>query len=113
MKNLANKVQLIGRLGADAEIRETKSGKKVANFSLATNESYRDAEGKQVENTQWHRLTAFDGLAEVAEKHFKKGTQLAIEGKLVPNSYEDKEGVKRYVTDIYVNDFMFLGKKGD
>lgn len=113
MKNLVNRVQLIGRLGADAEIRETKTGKKVAHFSLATNESYRDGDGKQVENTQWHRLTAWDKLAEVAEKHFKKGKQLAIEGRLVPNTYEDKEGVKRYTTDIVVNDFMFLGKKDD
>ncbi len=113
MKNIANKVQLIGRLGADAEIRETKTGKKVANFSLATNESYLDRDGNKVENTQWHRLTAWDKLAEVAEKHFKKGTQLAIEAKLMPNSYEDKEGVKRYTTDIVVNEFMFLGKKDD
>lgn len=113
MKNLVNQVQLIGRLGADAEVRETKTGKKVANFSIATDESYRDANGKKVDNTQWHRLTAWDKLAEVAQNHFKKGKQLAITARLVPNSYEDKDGVKHFTTDIVVNDFMFLGKKDD
>jgi single-strand DNA-binding protein len=111
MYTLVNKVQLIGRLGGDPEIKETKNGKKMAKFSLATDESYRDAKGEKVENTQWHRLVAWDRNAEIAEKFLKKGQQIAVEGRLVTGSYEDKEGNRRHTVDINVNEFMMLGSK--
>jgi single-strand DNA-binding protein len=111
MYTLVNKVQLIGRLGQDPEIREIKNGSKMAKLSLATDEGYRDGKGKKVENTQWHRLVAWDKNAEFAEKFLKKGQQVAIEGRLVSGSYEDKEGNRRYTTDIHVNDFMMLGSR--
>ena len=111
MNTLVNKVQLIGRLGNDPEIKETKNGKKLARLSLATDESYRDAKGDKVENTQWHQLVAWDRNADLAEKFLKKGQQIAVEGRLVTGSYEDKEGNRRYTVDINVNDFMMLGSK--
>lgn len=111
MNSLVNKVQLIGRLGNDPEIKETANGKKLAKLSLATDEGYRDAKGEKVDNTQWHRLVAWDRNADLAEKFLKKGQQIAIEGKLVTGSYEDKEGNRRYTVDIYVNEFMMLGSK--
>ncbi|MFT6998180.1 MAG: single-strand DNA-binding protein [Cryomorphaceae bacterium] len=111
MYTLVNKVQLIGRLGNDPEIKETKNGKKLARLSLATDESYRDAKGEKVENTQWHRLVAWDRNADLAEKFLKKGQQIAIEGRLITGVYDDKEGNRRHTVDINVNDFMMLGSK--
>ncbi len=111
MYTLVNKVQLIGRLGNDPEIKDTKKGGKLAKLSLATDEGYRDAKGQKIDNTQWHRIVAWDRNAEVAEKFLKKGQQIAIEGRLVSGSYEDKDGNKRYTTDIHVNEFMMLGNK--
>jgi len=111
MYTLVNKVQLIGRLGNDPEIKETKDGSKLARLSLATDESYRDAKGEKIENTQWHRLVAWDRNADLAEKFLKKGQQIAIEGRLVTGVYEDKEGNRRHTVDINVNDFMMLGSK--
>lgn len=111
MYTLVNKVQLIGRLGNDPEIKETKNGKKLARLSLATDESYRDVKGEKVENTQWHRLVAWDSNADLAEKFLKKGQQIAIEGRLITGVYEDKEGNRRHTVDINVNDFMMLGSK--
>ena len=111
MYTIVNKVQLIGRLGNDPEIKDTKNGSKLAKLSLATDESYRDAKGTKVDNTQWHRLVAWDRNADFAEKFLTKGQQIAIEGRLVSGSYEDKDGNRRYTTDIHVNDFMMLGSK--
>lgn len=111
MYTIVNKVQLIGRLGNDPEIKDTKNGSKLAKLSLATDESYRDAKGNKVDNTQWHRLVAWDRNADFAEKFLTKGQQIAIEGRLVSGSYEDKDGNRRYTTDIHVNDFMMLGSK--
>lgn len=111
MYTIVNKVQLIGRLGNDPEIKNTKNGTKLAKLSLATDESYRDAKGNKVDNTQWHRLVAWDRNADFAEKFLTKGQQIAIEGRLVSGSYEDKDGNRRYTTDIHVNDFMMLGSK--
>jgi len=113
MNSIVNKVQLIGRLGFDPEIKETKNGKKLARLSLATDESYRDAKSNRVENTQWHRLVAWDRNAELAERLLAKGKQIAVEGKLLTGKYEDKEGNTRYTVDIHVNDFMLLGRKED
>ena len=111
MSNLRNKVILIGHLGNDPEVKDLESGTKVAKFSLATNDYYKDPQGERVENTQWHYLVAWNKTAEILEKYVKKGQEVAIEGKLTNRSYDDKEGNKRYVTEVVVNELVLLGKK--
>jgi len=111
MKQLINKVQLIGNLGAEPEIKETQNGKKLARLRLATNETYRNAEGEIVKETQWHDIVAWGKLAEISEKYLKKGQEVCIEGKLSNRNYEDKEGIKRYVTEIVASDLLMLGRK--
>jgi single-strand DNA-binding protein len=111
MYALRNKVQLIGRLGGKPEVRTTEGGKKVARFSMATSESYRNASGEKVTDTQWHQLVAWGKVAEIAEKYTDKGSELVVEGKLVHRSYEDKEGNKKYITEIQVNELLLLGDK--
>jgi len=112
MKTLKNSVQLIGNLGMDPEVKETSNGKKVAKFSLATSETYRDKQGEKVTQTQWHNLVIWGGLADIAGTYLKKGKQIAVEGKLSNRSYDDKEGKRRYITEIVVNDLVMLGKVG-
>lgn len=111
MNTLKNKVQLIGNLGMDPEVKEIKSGRKMAKFSLATNETYRNSSGEKVTETQWHNLVAWGRNAEVIEKFLKKGSEVAINGKLVHRNYDDKDGNKRYITEVQVNDLLMLGKK--
>ena len=111
MYALKNKVQLIGNLGNAPEVKNTESGKKMARFSVATNESYRNAKGEKVTETQWHNLIAWGKVADIAEKYLVKGTEIAIEGKLVNHNYTDKSGVKKYVTEVQVNEILLLGKK--
>ena len=111
MNALKNKVQLIGNLGAKPEIKNTENGKKLARFSLATNESYRDAKGEKVSETQWHRVIAWGKVAEIAEKYLEKGKEIAIEGKLINRSYTDKLGNKKYVTEVQVNELLMLGAR--
>lgn len=111
MYALKNKVQLIGHLGNQPEIRTTESGKKLARFSVATNEVYRSAKGDKVTETQWHNLVAWGKVADLAEKYLKKGSEVAIEGKLINKSYTDKEGNKKYVTEVQVNEVLMLGAK--
>jgi single-strand DNA-binding protein len=113
MNTLRNKVQLIGNLGQNPEVKELNGGKKVAKFSLATNETYRNKAGEKVTDTQWHNLVAWGKTADVIEKYLKKGSEVAIEGKILNRNYTDKEGVKRYVTEIQVNDLLMLGGKKD
>ena len=113
MNTLRNKVQLIGNLGQNPEVKELNGGKKVAKFSLATNETYRNKAGEKVTDTQWHNLVAWGKTADVIEKYLKKGSEVAIEGKLLNRNYTDKEGVKRYVTEIQVSDLLMLGGKKD
>lgn len=108
---LKNKVQLIGNLGNPPEVRNTESGKKLVRFSLATNESYRNASGEKVNETQWHNLIAWGKVADIAEKYLVKGTEVVIEGKLVHHNYMDKEGNKKYVTEIQVHELLLLGSK--
>jgi single-strand DNA-binding protein len=108
MSSLKNKVQLIGNLGMDAEIVNLESGKKLAKFSIATNEVYKNQKGERVTNTDWHNLIAWGKTAELVEKLLVKGSEVAIEGKLTSRSYEDKEGVKRYITEVVVNEFLLL-----
>ena len=111
MYALKNKVQLIGNLGSNPEIRTTESGKKWARFSVATNESYRTAKGEKVTETQWHNLVAWGKVADIAERYLSKGSEVAIEGKLINRNYTDKEGNKRYVTEVQVNEVLMLGEK--
>jgi len=110
MRTLRNSVQLIGRLGKDPEVK-TFSGKKKAAFSIATTDAYKNAKGEKVEDTQWHNLVVWGKLADVAGKYLKKGTEVAVEGKLVHRVYETDKGEKRYITEISVNDFVMLGSK--
>ena len=111
MYALKNKVQLIGNLGNAPEVRTFESGKKMARFSVATNESYRNAKGEKVTETQWHNLVAWGKVAEIVEKYLGKGKEVAIEGKLVNRSYNDKEGNKKYITEIQVSELLMLGAK--
>jgi len=111
MYALKNKVQLIGHLGAAPEIKTTESGKKYARFSVATNENYRNAKGEKVEETTWHNLVAWGKVAEIAEKFLNKGKEVAIEGKLINRSYTDKDGNKKYITEVEVGELLLLGNK--
>ena len=111
MNALQNKVQLIGNLGNNPDVRNTESGTKMARVSIATNESYRNAKGETVKETQWHNAIAWGKNAEVIEKYLTKGSQVAVEGKLVTRNYVDKEGIKRYTTEVQVNDILLLGSK--
>jgi len=109
MNTLRNKVQLIGNLGQNPEVKELNGGKKVAKFSLATNETYKNKAGEKVTDTQWHNLVAWGKTADIIEKYLKKGSEVAVEGKLLNRNYTDKEGVKRYVTEIQVSELLMLG----
>jgi single-strand DNA-binding protein len=111
MYALRNRVQLIGNLGNAPEIKKTESGKKLVRFSVATNESYKNSNGEKVTETQWHNLVAWGKLADIAEKLLNKGTEVAIEGKLINRNYTDKEGIKKYITEIQVNELLLLGGK--
>jgi single-strand DNA-binding protein len=108
MSSLKNKVQLIGNLGQDVEIVNLESGKKLAKFSFATNEVYKNPKGEKVTNTDWHNLIAWGKTAELVEKLLVKGSEVAIEGKLTSRSYEDKDGVKKYITEVVVNEFLLM-----
>jgi len=110
MKSLRNSVQLIGRLGKDPEVKVFGSKKKAA-FSIATTDNYKNAKGEKVEDTQWHNLVIWGKLADVAGKYLKKGSEVAIEGKLVHRAFETDKGEKRYITEINVNDLLMLGSK--
>lgn len=110
MNALRNKVQLIGHLGNDPEIVNLESGTKLAKFSIATNESYKNAQGEKVEDTQWHNIVAWGKTAEIVESYLTKGKEVAIEGKLTSRSYETKTGEKRYITEIKCNELLMLGK---
>ena len=111
MNNLRNSVRLIGNLGAAPEVKSLEKGNKVAKLALATNETYTNAKGEKVTETNWHNLVAWGKTAEIAEKYLNKGSEVAIEGRLTSRNYTDKEGVKKYVTEIVVNDFLMLDKK--
>lgn len=110
MNALKNKVQLIGNLGQDPEIVTMENGTKLAKFSLATTESYKNAKGEKVDDTQWHNIVAWGKTAEIVENYLTKGKQVAVEGKLTHRTYETKEGDKRYITEIRCNELLMLGK---
>ena len=105
-----NKVILVGNLGKDPEVRTIQSGAQVAKFSLATSESYTNKEGQKIENTEWHNVVLWRGLATIAEKYLKKGNKVYIEGKIRYRQYEDKNGVKKYITEIEAVEMMLLDK---
>lgn len=104
-----NKVILIGNLGIDPEVRTLESGVKVCRLSIATSESYTNKEGNRVEQTEWHSVTLWRGLAEIAEKYLTKGNKVYVEGKLRTRSYKDKDGVDRYSTEIVADNMQMLG----
>lgn len=111
MNTLRNRVQLIGNLGTTPEVKTLTGGKKVVKLVVATNETYKNQKGEKVTETTWHNLTAWGTNADIAEKYLQKGSEIAIEGKLKNNNYTDKDGIKRYVTDIEVTEFLMLGNK--
>ena len=110
MNTLKNKVQLIGNLGNDPEIITLENGKKLAKFSLATNEYYKDDDGQKQTKTELHNLIAWNKTAEIIEKYVSKGKEIAIEGKLTNRSWDDKEGNKRYITEVIVNEVVMFSK---
>lgn len=111
MNKINNSVQLIGRLGADPEIKIFEENRKFARLRLATSEEYFNKSGEKVKNTQWHSLVVWGGLAEVCEKHLTKGQEVAIEGRLSYRVYTDKENNKHFITEINVNDLLMVGGK--
>lgn len=111
MNQLKNSVRLLGNLGANPEVKELSNGRKLAKLNLATNESYKDAEGNKVTETQWHNLVAWGKTAEYATKYLTKGSKIAIEGKLINRNFNDKDGNKRYMTEIYVNEILNISTK--
>lgn len=110
MNTLRNKVQLIGNLGNDPEIINLESGKTLAKFAIATNDSYKNAQGEKITDTQWHNIVAWGKTAEIVEKYITKGKEVAIEGKLTTRSWEDKDGIKRYTTEVVCSELLMLGK---
>ncbi len=110
MNTMKNKVQLIGHVGQEPEVKTFGEGKKVANITIATNDSYTNEKGEKVDQTEWHRVTAWGKTAEIIEKYVTKGKEIAIEGKLTHRSYDDKDGNKRYVTEIVASEILLLGK---
>ncbi|MFN4762268.1 single-stranded DNA-binding protein [Gillisia sp. Q332] len=110
MSTLRNKVQLIGHVGNEPEILNLESGKKLAKFSIATNESYKNSKGEKITDTQWHNIIAWGKTAELIENYVPKGKEVGVEGKLTSRSYEDKEGHKRYITEIVCNELLLMGK---
>lgn len=110
MNTMKNKVQLIGHVGANPEIKTLEGGKKLARISIATNETYVSQKGDKVTETQWHNVVAWGKTAEIAEKLFSKGMEVLIDGKLINRSYTDKDGVKKYITEVQANELLVFGK---
>ena len=108
-----NKAILVGNVGKDPETRYLEGGTAVSRFSLATSEVYKNKNGEKITNTDWHNIVVWRGLAEIAEKYIKKGTQLYVEGRIKTRSYTDKDGNTRYTTEIVADNFQMLGRKSD
>jgi len=111
MSTLKNSVRLVGNLGTNPEVKSFDQNKKMARLSLATNETYNNQKGEKITETQWHNLVLWGKQAEIAESYLKKGDEISIEGKLASRNYTDKEGIKRYVTEVVVNELLMLGGK--
>ncbi len=110
MTNIKNQVQVVGRLGANPEIKTLENGTKLARFAVAINQTYNNKKGEKVTNTQWHNVTAWGHLANIAARILKKGTYVTIDGKLVSRNYSDKLGNKRTGTEITANEFFVISK---
>jgi single-strand DNA-binding protein len=110
MNAMKNRVQLIGNVGNDPEVKTLENGRKLAYLSIATNDKYTNDKGEKVEQTEWHRVTAWGKTAEIIEKYVVKGKEVAIEGKLTHRSYDDKNGEKKYVTEVVANEILLLSK---
>ncbi len=110
MNAMKNSVQLIGNVGNDPEIKTFDGGKKVVNLTLATNESYKNEKGEKTEKTEWHKVVAWGSTADIIEKYVTKGKEIAIAGKLTHRSYDDKNGEKRYITEVVATEVLLLGK---
>jgi single-strand DNA-binding protein len=108
MNSLKNRVTLIGNLGQDPEIKTTETGKKVTHFTLATKDGYKNADGQKISETTWHNIVAWNGLADIAGKFLKKGREVAVEGRIVYRTYEDKKGGTKNITEIVLNDLILL-----
>ncbi len=108
-----NRIQLIGRLGRDPEMRYTAQGKAVTNFSLATGDKWTDRDGNERDDTEWFRIEAWDRLAEIANEYLKKGSQVYIEGRVKSRKYVDRDGIERTSIDVVASNLVFLGAKGD
>ena len=115
MNALRNSVQLIGNLGQDPELKTLDSGKKIAKFTIATHDAYKNSEGQKIEETMWHNIVVWNGLAETASKYLKKGNEVVVNGRLVYRTYDDKNGVTKYYTEIVLNEIHLLrsSKNGD
>jgi len=111
MNTLKNSVRLVGNLGMDPEVKSFDNDRKLAKIAIATNETYKNDKGEKVTDTQWHNLVLWGSQAKLAEQILRKGDEIAIEGKLASRSYVDKDGVKRYVTEVVVNEFLKIGLK--
>lgn len=111
MSNLKNRVQLIGNVGNDPEVQNLESGSKLVRLSLATNESYTNKEGERVTKTEWHTVVAWNKTAEIIESYVTKGREIGVDGKLTTRSWEDKDGIKRYITEVVCNEVLLLGGK--
>jgi single-strand DNA-binding protein len=112
-KGTVNKVILIGRLGKDPDMRYTPSGTAVANFSLATNSSFKDSDGNWQDKTEWHNIVTFGRTAEIAGEYLKKGKLVYIDGRLQTSSWEDQNGQKRYKTEVVASELQLIGSRGD
>lgn len=108
---MKNRVQLIGNLGQAPEIKSLDNGNKLAKMSIATNESYKNAQGEYITETQWHNVIAWGKVAEIAEKFLNKGSEVVVEGKLVHRNYTDKDGVKKYITEVQLHNILLMDKK--
>ena len=108
MSSLSNRVTLIGNLGQDPETKTTETGKKVCHFTMATDDGFKNAEGQKIKETTWHNIVAWNGLADIAGKFLKKGKEVAVEGRIVYRTYEDKKGVTKNITEIVLNDLVLL-----
>jgi single-strand DNA-binding protein len=108
MNSLKNRVTLIGNLGMDPETKTTETGKNVTHFTLATDDGYKNADGQKIKETTWHNIVAWNGLADIAGKYLKKGKEVAVEGRIVYRTYEDKKGVTKNITEIVLSDLVLL-----
>ena len=111
MSTLRNRVQLIGRVGNDPEVKTFEGGKKVANINIATSDSYKNEKGERVEQTEWHRVVAWGKTAEIIEQFVTKGKEIAVDGKLTHRSYDDKDGTERFITEVLVSEIQLIGSK--